>query len=465
MCRIALRRAAYLGVRAASNVVFGGGWWRREVHQAPPTACPTPPPLNPPAVRRILSPAVVRAQGLDAAKIPGIPNGSSKPPVLRQASGRMAGRRTELSMRQLLIVLFFSAVACSSTSGQGGGGGFSAGQPCTPATQGDSCGFSLGTSAHLRCDANAKVWAVVQACAAGQACSVTSTAGTATFACQGQAGGDTTSTPLDTGSGSTSDAQSFDIQADTGFVDTGAAETSPADTGSQGEPEVSIPQPTTVQAVQSASTCDPSLITTTLTGVQLSNLVVTSPVRLSTSAKTGQTVEGLFAEQAGGGVNSGIYLFEAQGGPLATLQVGQVFGVTGDVNEYYCMTELKPLELTPTGDIVMPPIAKVDVDSLGDAMGDAANRKYESVLISLGNVVVSDALALGTDGKPHYIMVGKSANDKALRVGSAFGTYMQAKDATANYQLGQGLTLLGVMEFSFGQWQLTPITLTLTSAP
>ena len=109
--------------------------------------------------------------------------------------------------------------------------------------------------------------------------------------------------------------------------------------------------------------------------------------------------------------------------------VGDRLSVVGNVFETYCFTTLKPTAVVPVG-VALPIPVTVDVGSIGENVSDADNRKYESVLIHLAAVVVSDSLALGKDGKPHYIMVGKDANDHALRIGWGFGSFMQDKNGS-----------------------------------
>ncbi len=286
-----------------------------------------------------------------------------------------------------------------------------------------------------------KRWSYVTLLAAGLNCACANTTGSS-----GAVTTDAVTSFADTGSNTGTDIKA--TGTDTGGTDTGSTGTDVPISGTA----------MTVSDLQNKSTgCDANKIVDTLPAVSLTGLVVVSPIRLSTSSKTGKVTEGLFAQQKGGGANSGIYLAEDKGGPLANLKIGDVFDTGGAVTEYYCMTELKPVTAIASGASELPVAITIDVATVGDAAGDAANRTYESTLISLENVVVSDPLSLGTDNKPHNIMVGKTAADKTVRIGSAFYVYMQAKDGTANYTAGQKLNIRGVMEFSYGLWQVTPI--------
>jgi predicted extracellular nuclease len=213
----------------------------------------------------------------------------------------------------------------------------------------------------------------------------------------------------------------------------------------------------TAAKIQAGSSGDCAKIVDTLKGVS-GSFVITSPLRTSTS-KSGKTLEGVFVQDKGGGPGSGLYLSEDGGGPLASVKVGDSVSVTGDVAEFYCFTQLKPKVLAVDG-TELPVAVTIDVASVGDKATDADNRKYESVFVSVEGVVVADPLVKGTDGKPHSILVGKTDGDLTLRIGSAFGHYMQGKSGTASYQKGQKLNVQGFLEFTFNQWQIAPVSVT-----
>lgn len=257
-----------------------------------------------------------------------------------------------------------------------------------------------------------------------------------------------------------------------GTVDAGqtATDTGPGttDTGSgqDATPGVDVPvvagASLTVAEVQAKSTpsakCD-SAIENTIKSVNVSGVVVVSPLRKSKTG-SGKELEGLFVQQKGGGVSSGLYLSEDAGGPLSSLALGDVVDVVGEVAEFYCYTQLKPKAAVGTGATELPMPTTVDVASIGETATTENNRKYESVLIMLENVVVAEPLGLGSDSKPHNILVGKTEADKTLRIGSGFGTFMQTKEGAANYTKGQKLNIKGFLEYSFKVWQVTPLSVT-----
>ena len=195
--------------------------------------------------------------------------------------------------------------------------------------------------------------------------------------------------------------------------------------------------------------------------------IVASNLILSTTSK-GKKLEGLFVQDKGGGANSGLYLSEDAGGPLANLKVGDVVTITGDVAEFYCYTEMKPIAVTPEGTTDLPTAATIDVATIGEKATPADNETYESVFISLEGVIVSDpAMADSADssGNLHTMAVGKSDSDVALRIGAGFGKiYPIAKDGkTPNYQKGQKLNIQGFLQYSFSKGQLTPSSITVVN--
>ncbi len=278
-------------------------------------------------------------------------------------------------------------------------------------------------------------------CVLAAACANTSSGG----------GGTTT----DTGNGSGADTS--------GSTDQDVATGTDKDTTTAGTDATTAGSEKTVAQIQgddtSAKCTNEAAIGNTMSGVSIHHAVVASALMLSTT-KSGKKQEGLYVQDKGGGKYSGIYLLEDAPGPLANLKVGDVVTVTGDVKEFYCYTEIQPIAVTPEGTTELPTAVTVDVDAIGAAAAAAENESYEGVLVSLEGVIVSDNAVLGTDGKPHQMYVGKSDTDKSVLIGSAFGVYPQAKDGTPNYQKGAKLNVQGFMTYSFGAYQISPISIT-----
>lgn len=196
-------------------------------------------------------------------------------------------------------------------------------------------------------------------------------------------------------------------------------------------------------------------------GVTVRNLVVTSPSR---PEGTGGTLVGLWAQQKGGGQWSGIFITGKKAAELGQVKPGDVITVTGDVKDFYCFTEMNAKVVTIESQGKELPVAlTVTTDDLGDKAADKS-EPFESVLLQLHDVVVADD-ALGTDGKTHGEQyVGKTADDKALRMYGTFpGVYLsdKTKDAagkdvfTEKYPKGTKIgTLTGVVEYTFGVYRL-----------
>ena len=273
-------------------------------------------------------------------------------------------------------------------------------------------------------------WFVAVAlCALASACANTSSGGGATPAGDTGSGADT-STGTDTG-GTTQDV-------------TGGGQ----DTTSGGTDAISTGGTTTISQIQQ----DPSSTGCTndggfvdgVKGITLYQVIVTTPVLTTTSKTSGKTSDAVWVQTKGGGAWSGVELYAASPGPLTSLKVGQVITVTGDVSEAYCVTEVKPVAVTPAGTTDIPTPVTVDVDTIGTAIPAATNESYEGVLVSLENVIVADPGVLGTDNKIHYIAVGKSTTDKAVLISSGFGNYVTDKSGAANYKQGDKLTVQGI---------------------
>ena len=243
------------------------------------------------------------------------------------------------------------------------------------------------------------------------------------------------------------------------------------DTGSQGGKDsaggsdVPAGQTWTIDKIQAQSTSsDCAKIVNTLPNITLSDVVVVSQLRFSTS-KAGKESEGLFIQTKGGGPGSGLYLTEDKGSQadVSNAKVGSVLSIIGEVAEFFCMTEIKPKSAALSSATELPVAASIEVDLIGEKAPAASNKLYESVYVSLDNVVVSEPLGLGSDGKPHNMLVGKTEADQTLRIGAGFGIFPQTKDGKANYTKGQKLNIKGFLEYTFNVWQLTPLSITVVN--
>ena len=209
----------------------------------------------------------------------------------------------------------------------------------------------------------------------------------------------------------------------------------------------------------------PTGFTTALKGVKVSSAIVVSPVNATTTS-AGKKLEGVWVQQKGGGAWTGLYLeTDAGATAIGTLKVGDTITAIGDIEEFYCMTQMQPTVVTvETAAAELPAPVTVDIAKLGDAATDADNESYESVLVTVNNVILTNDAALGTDGKPHGEMyLGLVAGTDLLRMGSVFpGVYLSDKNPDGTYTpkwaKGQKFaSITGVMQYSFGKFRLLPV--------
>ena len=267
------------------------------------------------------------------------------------------------------------------------------------------------------------------------------------------------------GGGTTTDAESTDTGSTAG-KDTTAVD---PDTTTGGGTDATTAGTTTIASIQqdpiSTGCTNDTGFVDGAKGITLFQVVVATPVLTTTSKTSGKTSDAVWVQTKGGGVWSGVELYASSPGPLTSLKVGQVITVTGDVSEAFCVTEVKPIAVTPSGATELAVAVTVDVDTIGTAATAEVNESYESVFISLENVIVADPGVQGTDGKIHYIAVGKSATDKAVLISSGFGNYVTDKTGAANYKAGDKLTIQGVWSYykptgGTAIYSLTPLTIT-----
>ena len=247
----------------------------------------------------------------------------------------------------------------------------------------------------------------------------------------------------------------------TGGTDTSSPKDSATggDTGSGGTDTSTAGTEKSIIDLQKASEACPSPDPQTwgeALGVTIREAVVTTPTKKQTS--DGGLI-GVFVQQKGGGQYSGIYVIASKTSEIGQVKPGDIITVTGDVKDYYCATQISNQFASIEAGTAEPTAVTVTTDDIGDIAGKAKTEPYEGVLVQLNDVVVGPE-ALGSDGKPHGdYYIGKTKDDKALRMGSAFyGVYLSDKDGTTftpKYPTGTKLgTVTGVLEYSFGTYRL-----------
>ena len=237
--------------------------------------------------------------------------------------------------------------------------------------------------------------------------------------------------------------------------------TPPADISTK--PDLPAAGPMTISEIQSGSasvTCaNSSGTTTTFAGVQLEPSVVVGPsFTIGTTTKS----QGFFVAPASGsmdGTNAGIQVVVYNG--TVAVNPGDVVSITGDVKEFYCMTEIAAdaANVQVTGKVAPPIPAQVQVGLLGPNSAEP----FEDELIQLSDVYVVSPNTTGTDGKTHgECSIGASSGTAVLFF--APGLSFTQKDAASGqivtkFTAGQHFTsLTGILTYSFGEWLLKPRT-------
>ncbi|MBI5607579.1 MAG: hypothetical protein HY902_01715 [Deltaproteobacteria bacterium] len=394
---------------------------------------------------------------------------------MAEIRGRIEETATTRPIRRCVAALATWATialsACGNAGGGGGGGGGVIGAPgtaCNPASNGEVC---LG-SARMLCDPSLTVWTQLAVCPPGSSCVLTSATTTfcttptadATSSGSDASGSDSSGTP-DTAKDAAKDAQ-----PDTPIADTKPADTSPPDTGDPGDTPPQPTGPMTISEIQQGSVACPSpdppawnqLPGVTITGAT----VVTSQRKLNTDG----TMIGMYVQQ-GSGQWSGLFVVGAKDGPLGALNLGDVVNLTGDVKDYYCLTEMYVTAATTTSVGQSAQASAATLYQVGDSAGPSKSEGWEGALVELHNLVAGGD-ALGTDGKPHGdFWVGMTKGDMALRVGAGFpGVYTSVKQADGTflpkYPAGTMLgTVRGVIDYNFGTFRLLLTEDPLLSAP
>lgn len=147
---------------------------------------------------------------------------------------------------------------------------------------------------------------------------------------------------------------------------------------------------------------------------------------------------GFYVQDVGGGAWSGLYIYMQEKGAAADLgiQEGRAYDITGEVLEYYELTELV---VSSTDDVVAkggapgtPTVDSVNPDAV------ASWEQWEGCLVSLGDVTV--------DSVNEY---GDATVDGGIIIDNAF----------YNFSLSDGDSIgeaVGLIHYAFDEWRLFP---------
>lgn len=184
---------------------------------------------------------------------------------------------------------------------------------------------------------------------------------------------------------------------------------------------------TTVQAVR-----DPSHPDHPADGsaVRLSGLVVTAV----------RTRGGFWAQDPAGGDYAGIFVYETSASAVSR---GDVVDVDGEYVEYYGISEILPTSVVVTGTATVP--APIDVDPCDIADGGALAEVYESMLLRVVDVEVTDANPDGSSDYDEFEVAG------CLRVDDYADDTLDQPAAGTEYA-----SITGIGYYSFDHQKLLP---------
>jgi hypothetical protein len=189
-----------------------------------------------------------------------------------------------------------------------------------------------------------------------------------------------------------------------------------------------------LQAEAEALGCNKSEIATLKSGVAVAGVVVTVPKYDAFTADNGTgSLDGYFVADADGGDWSGIMIVvdRAEG---TDFKLGDLLDLTGELEEYYCMTQIgvSGYAVTGSGDAPTPLTLDPSV---------ASAEMYEGMLLKVEDVQV-EAI------DPY----GNATVTGGLQIGDEFDLY-------AGLAEGKRYDLTGVLMTSYGAYRLMPRTL------
>lgn len=177
-----------------------------------------------------------------------------------------------------------------------------------------------------------------------------------------------------------------------------------------------------------------------------------------------------------GGGNKGLYVQDKMGGPWAglfavvdtddtlldDLAIGDEVTLGGRLVEAFCVTRLE-VDSAKKGGTSSVSTTTVDLDDIGEAVSGADKEQWESVLVQIKDLVVSEPNPeFGGKGRGD-MWVGVDENDKALLVSpgldSDFSYYLKDDDKyVVKAKKGDAIgSITGIVTFAFDQWRIIPV--------
>lgn len=161
--------------------------------------------------------------------------------------------------------------------------------------------------------------------------------------------------------------------------------------------------------------------------VTIEHVIVTSPHT--------QGDEGFFVQDAGGGPNSGIYVWSYDGVGDTFAEVGDEVTISGTPTDFYGWTEFQVDTVDITGSGTVPP-----AEDLGDGSGVTDWDPYESVLITLADQALVSVNEYGTG----LLSSGVSIDN---------GFYNEDIECGATYP-----SITGVLFYAYEEYSINPRT-------
>lgn len=160
---------------------------------------------------------------------------------------------------------------------------------------------------------------------------------------------------------------------------------------------------------------------------KLENVVVSAPM----------ADEGFWVQDAGGGAWSGLYVYTDRVDGEVTVSVGDVLNITGEVSEYFDLTEIS---IGNINDIEAQGTT-ADVTSVELSEAPADWEEYEGVLITLADVTIGDGGEYGVYSLNYAgLLIDDEIYDYTVNPGDSFAS------------------LTGVVHYSYGEFKLYPRT-------
>ncbi len=167
-------------------------------------------------------------------------------------------------------------------------------------------------------------------------------------------------------------------------------------------------------------------------GLSLTGVIVTTPVFAASA-----TLDAFFVQDAGGARYSGIKV-TLNKGTAPALAVGDVLDLTGDLKEFYCMSQFSALTITRTGSGEVPSASTVQPANV--ASEDPGTEPWEAVLVKLENVDV-----VGVDQYGVVQLAGGAVVDDTIYEG------FQRPKAGCRYA-----SITGVVDYTFNLYRILP---------